>query len=319
MLFLDFESGIGELEKKLDALKETASDPQSPLRLDKEIARIEHKLYTLLEKTYTQLTPWQKVQVARHPERPRSAQYIHRLIEDFFPLAGDRCFGEDKAILGGIGRFRGTSVMVIAHAKSGDAHENAMHNFGMAHPEGYRKVLRLMDLAHRFSLPLLAFVDTPGAYPGIGAEERGQAQAIAACLEKSLTLRVPFISTVIGEGGSGGAIAMATADRICMLEHAVYAVISPEGCSSILWHTKDKREEAAKSQKITAKDLKTLGIVDDIISEPPGGAHRSPLSVIDTAGDHIERHLKELQHHSGPNFDQSKDRRKKFLAMTRDM
>ncbi|MGB1230330.1 MAG: acetyl-CoA carboxylase carboxyltransferase subunit alpha, partial [Holosporaceae bacterium] len=226
--------------------------------------------------------------------RPHTSDYISQLIEDFVPLSGDRMFGEDGAIIGGLGRFRGTSVMVLGHEKGKDTEERVKRNFGMPRPEGYRKAKRLMDLAQRFQLPLITFVDTAGAHPGVDAEERGQSEAIAACIEKSLTLDVPIVSVIIGEGGSGGAIALATANSVMMLAYSIYSVISPEGCASILWRTRDKAEDAAKALKITAKDLKGLGVIDEIIAEPPGAAHRNKKQVIDTAGDAIEKELKKL-------------------------
>lgn len=253
--------------------------------------------------------------LARHPDRPKMRDYLERLVEDFLPLSGDRLFGEDQAILGGLGRFRNMSVLIMGHSKGRTLEENQQSRFGMPYPEGYRKAYRLMDLAHRFKLPILSFIDTPGAYPGIEAEERGQASAIAACLEKSFELEVPIIAVVIGEGGSGGAIAIGVANKILMLENTIYSVISPEGCASILWKTKDKREEAAMSQKLLAKDLLKLQVIDEVIPEPLGGAHRNRIAVIDMVGDALERHLHSLQDKIGSAL--KKDRCDKFVHMTR--
>lgn len=287
-----FEKPLVDLEQKIQDLKCAAT--QGDLDIVKEVARLEKKAEQILCQLYRKLSPWEIVQVARCVERPHTSDYISQLIEDFVPLAGDRMFGEDGAIIGGLGRFRGTSVMVLGHEKGKDTEERVKRNFGMPRPEGYRKAKRLMDLAQRFQLPLITFVDTAGAHPGVDAEERGQSEAIASCIEKSLTLDVPIVSVIIGEGGSGGAIALATANSVMMLAYSIYSVISPEGCASILWRTREKAEDAAKALKITAKDLKGLGVIDEIIAEPPGAAHRNKKQVIDTAGDAIDKELKKL-------------------------
>ena len=283
--------------------------------IDAEVAKLETKVEKLLRDTYAKLTPWQKTQVARHPARPHFKDIVGQLIDDFMPLAGDRNFGEDAAIIGGIGRFRGRSVVVMGHEKGSDTTSRLKHNFGMAKPEGYRKAVRLMDLADRFGLPILSLVDTPGAFPGIQAEERGQAEAIARATERSLSLSVPFVATIVGEGGSGGAIALATANRIMMLEHAVYAVISPEGCASILWRTADKAADAAEAMKMTAADLKRLGVVDRIVEEPMGGAHRAPKEAVTRLGNAIATELASLDGQSPDAL--RAGRRAKFLEMGR--
>lgn len=306
---LSFESPIHDLESKIRELRHLSST--NDLDIVKEIGRLEKKLTKLLQDTYEKLTPWQKVQVARHQERPRLSTYIKNLIEDFVPLKGDRCFGEDPALTAGMGTFRGRSVMVLGHEKGHDTESRIHHNFGMPRPEGYRKAVRAMELADRFALPLLCFVDTAGAHPGIEAEERGQAEAIASSIESMLKVSVPVLSVITGEGGSGGAIALAAANRVLMLQHAVYSVISPEGCASILWRLPEKKEEAASAQKLTAQDLLPLGVIDEIIPEPLGGAHRSPLSAIKAVGDALEKHLGLLQ--GQKNL--AKDRQEKFLAM----
>ncbi len=310
---LDFEKPIAELESKLAELSHMSSS--ADIDIVSEIQRLQSKTTQLLQKTYKKLTPWQKVQVARHPERPHTSDYIARLITDFTPLAGDRNFAEDAAIVGGLGRFRGSPVMIIGHEKGKDTELRIKHNFGMPRPEGYRKAARLMQLADKFNLPILTFVDTAGAHPGIDAEERGQSEAIARCLEVSSSLTVPILSTIIGEGGSGGAIALAFANTIFMLEHSVYSIISPEGCASILWRTRDKKEEAALAQKMTAQDLKTFGIIDDIIPEPLGGAQRDPQIVIEAVGNALERALQPLRALDGNVL--RTQRRSKFLAMGR--
>jgi acetyl-CoA carboxylase carboxyl transferase subunit alpha len=310
---LDFEKPIAELEGKLDELRHLSSS--TDMNITKEVKRLETKAERMLHETYSSLTPWQKVQVARHPQRPHTLDYIERLIDDFVPLAGDRTFAEDKAIIGGLGKFRGQAVMVIGHEKGNDTESRLEHNFGMARPEGYRKVARLMQLANRFKLPIITLVDTAGAHPGIDGEERGQSEALARSIEVMCNLEVPVISVIIGEGMSGGAIAMTVANAVLMLEHSIYAVISPEGCASILWRTRDQKEVAAKAQKLTAQDLKGLGIIDDIIDEPLGGAHRSPLATIDTVGDHLESALKPLARMSGEAL--KSGRREKFYKMGR--
>ncbi len=310
---LDFEKPIGELESKLSELRHMASTGE--MNITPEVQRLQNKTNKLLEKTYKSLTPWQKVQVARHPERPHTTNYIDNLITDFTPLAGDRTFGEDTAIVGGLGKFREHSVVVMGHEKGRDTDLRIKHNFGMPRPEGYRKVARLMQLANRFNLPILTFVDTAGAHPGIDAEERGQSEALARCLEVSATVKVPILTTIIGEGGSGGAIALAFANVVMMLEHSIYSVISPEGCASILWRTRDKKEEAAIAQKLTAQDLKKFGIIDEIIPEPLGGAQRNPLAIVDAVGNALEKALKPFLSLDGKTI--CSRRRAKFLAMGR--
>lgn len=310
---LDFEKSIAELESKLAELRHMSSIGE--MNIATEVKRLQDKTEKLLRKTYDNLTPWQKVQVARHPERPHSKNYIDALITDFTPLAGDRTYGEDAAIIGGLGRFRGIPVMIMGHEKGRDTELRIKHNFGMPRPEGYRKAARLMQLADHFKLPIITFVDTAGAHPGLDAEERGQSEALARCLEVSAAVKVPILTTIIGEGGSGGAIALAFANMVFMLEHSIYSVISPEGCASILWRTRDKKEEAAEAQKLTAQDLKKLGIIDEIIPEPLGGAQRSPLSVIQAVGDVLEKALKPLLSLDGKTVRER--RRAKFLAMGR--
>lgn len=307
---LDFEKPIADLESRLRELQHLSSD--GSLNIASEVSKLETKVQKLLAQSYAKLTPWQKVQVARHPERPHLCHYLEALIQDFMPLAGDRLFGEDLALIAGVGTFRGRSVMVMGHEKGSDTEERVRHNFGMPRPEGYRKAHRLMDLADRFNLPILTFVDTAGAHPGLEAEERGQSEAIARCIETLLQVKVPVLSVITGEGGSGGAIAIAVANEIFMLEHSVYSVISPEGCASILWRTSDKKEEAAAAQKLTAQDLKKMGIIDTIIPEPLGGAHRSPASAIKAVGDALEKSLKAYP--VGVQGCQKK-RREKFLSM----
>lgn len=310
---LDFEKPIAELEIKLDELRHLSS--MGEVNIASEVKRLEEKVDKLLKKSYQNLTPWQKVLVARHPERPHTSDYIKTLITDFTPLAGDRNFAEDAAIIGGLGRFRGQSVVIMGHEKGKDTECRIKHNFGMPRPEGYRKAVRLMQLADRFNLPILTLIDTAGAHPAIEAEERGQSEAIARSLEVCGSVQVPIVSTVIGEGGSGGAVALAFANVIIMLEHSIYSVISPEGCASILWRTRDKKEEAAAAQKLTAQDLKQLGVIDSIISEPLGGAQRNPQETIHAVGNEIEKSLKSLL-----LLDRKKireQRRTKFLAMGR--
>ncbi len=307
---LDFEKPISELEGKVKELQHLAKG--SDIDLGDEIDRLEERADKLLRQTYAKLSPWQKTQVARHPERPHFRHYIEALFEDFTPLAGDRTFGDDKAILGGPARFRGRSVVVIGHEKGDDTEGRVRHNFGMANPEGYRKAVRLMQLAERFKLPVITLIDTPGAYPGLGAEERGQAEAIARSIEACLQLTVP-VGVVIGEGGSGGAIALATADHVLMLEHAVYSVISPEGCAAILWRNGEEAPAAAEAMRLTAQDLQGFGVVDRIIEEPVGGAHRTPDDAIAAVGDAIDNALTPLLALSGPEI--RRHRRQKFLEM----
>jgi len=309
---LDFEKPIVELEGKVRELRQLMEN-NAELDLADEIERLEQRAARLLAQTYARLTPWQKTQVARHPDRPHTGDYVAALIEDFTPLAGDRLYGEDPAMIGGLGRFRGRSVVVLGQEKGRETEDRVRHNFGMARPEGYRKAQRLMRLAERFGLPVLTFVDTPGAHPGVGAEERGQAEAIARTIETCLDLRVPVVATVVGEGGSGGAIAIATADRVLMLEHAVYSVISPEGCAAILWRDAEKAPEAAGALRLTAQDLHGFGLVDEIVEEPLGGAHRAPQTTIARVGDAIARHLEELTEIPGEELRAA--RRRRFLAM----
>src|SRR6185436_13491997 len=276
--YLEFEKPIAELETRVSELRDTAQSGE--LDLDAEIGKLEAKSNKLLRDTYARLTPWQKAQVARHPDRPHFKDYVAGLAEDFLPLSGDRAFADDPAIIGGFARIDGRKVMLIGHEKGDDTASRLKHNFGMAKPEGYRKAIRLMRLADRFGIPVVSLVDTPGAFPGVQAEERGQAEAIARSTEQCLALKVPMIAVIVGEGGSGGAVAIASANRVLMFEHAVYSVISPEGCASILWRTADKAPEAAEAMKITAADLHALGVVDRIIEEPLGGAHREPQAAI---------------------------------------
>jgi acetyl-CoA carboxylase carboxyl transferase subunit alpha len=280
--YLDFEKPVAALNEQIDALRK-AADSQSPddvINVDSEIERLDAKAAQQLADIYTRLTPWQKTQVARHPDRPRFTRIAADMFDDYMPLAGDRAFGDDQAILGGLARLGGQHMVVIGHEKGHDTASRIRHNFGMGKPEGYRKAIRLMDLADRFGLPVVSLVDTSGAFPGIEAEERGQAEAIARSTERCLSLGVPMVAVVVGEGGSGGAIAIAAADRVLMLEHAVYAVISPEGCASILWRTADKAADAAAAMRVTAQDLKALGVIDRIVPEPVGGAHRDPVAMI---------------------------------------
>lgn len=309
--FLDFEKPLAELDARLTELRETAA--AGSLNIDAEIEKLQAKSERMLRETYGKLTPWQKTQVARHPERPHFKDYVAGLIEDFMPLAGDRGFGEDQAIVGGLGRLDGRRIMLIGHEKGDDTASRLRHNFGMAKPEGYRKAIRLMRLADRFGLPVVTLVDTPGAFPGVQAEERGQAEAIARSTEACLALSVPIVAAVVGEGGSGGAIALAAANRVLMLEHSVYAVISPEGCASILWRTADKAPEAAEAMRVTAGDLKQLGVVDRIVPEPLGGAHRKPVEAIAALGDAIKEELAGLSALTPEQI--LAERRAKFLAI----
>src|SRR5262252_6057415 len=284
--YLDFEKPVAELEAKVEELR-ALQETGNAVAVGEEILRLEAKATAALEELYAGLTPWQKTQVARHPERPHCLDYVAALIADFVPLAGDRKFGDDDAIVGGFGRFRGESICVIGHEKGSSTESRLKHNFGMARPEGYRKAERLMTMADRFGIPVLSLVDTAGAYPGIGAEERGQAEAIARSTDACLELGVPNVAVIIGEGGSGGAIAIATANRVLMLEHAIYSVISPEGAASILWHDSSRAQDAATNMKITAGDLMQFGVIDEIVQEPSGGAHRDPAAAIATTGDAI--------------------------------
>ena len=312
--YLDFEKPIAELESKVAELKALAAEQRS-VSIEEELAKLEAKAREALEETYAELTPWQKTQVARHPDRPHFRHYIDGLVQDFTPLSGDRSFAEDQAILGGIGRLSGRSVMVLGHEKGSDTEGRIRHNFGMARPEGYRKAVRLMDMADRFSLPVVSLVDTAGAYPGIGAEERGQAEAIARSTDCCLSLGVPIISVIIGEGGSGGAVAIATANRIYMLEHAIYTVASPEAAASILWRDSTRAQDAATNMKITAQDLLKLGVVDGIIPEPVGGAHRDGVEVVRATGDVIVKALADYDNMSPSEI--RRERREKFLSIGR--
>jgi acetyl-CoA carboxylase carboxyl transferase subunit alpha len=291
--YLDFEKPVAELEAKVEELR-ALQETGNALAIGDEITRLEAKAASALEDLYAGLTPWQKTQVARHPQRPHCLDYVAALITDFAPLAGDRKFGEDDAIVGGFGRFNGESICVIGHEKGSTTEGRIRHNFGMARPEGYRKAVRLMEMADRFDIPVLALVDTAGAYPGIEAEERGQAEAIARSTEACLALGVPNVAVILGEGGSGGAIAIAAANRVLMLEHAVYSVISPEGAASILWRDTAKAQEAATNMKITADDLMRFGVIDEIIREPKGGAHRDPRATIRTVGEAVKAALQSL-------------------------
>jgi acetyl-CoA carboxylase carboxyl transferase subunit alpha len=314
--YLDFEKPVAELEAKIEELRALQASGDA-VAIGEEIERLEGRAAQALKTLYTGLTPWQKTQVARHPQRPHAQEYINALITDFTPVAGDRKFGEDEAIVGGFGRFRGESLCVIGHEKGSTTESRIRHNFGMARPEGYRKAARLMELADRFAIPVLSLVDTAGAYPGIGAEERGQAEAIARSTEACLQLGVPNVAVIVGEGGSGGAIAIATANRVLMLEHAIYSVISPEGAASILWRDTTKAEDAATSMKITAQDLIKFGIIDGIVTEPAGGAHRDPAAAIAATGEAIAEALKQLGNMDGAAIRQH--RREKFLNMGRTL
>ncbi len=311
--FLDFEKPIADLEARIHDLRELDGEQDGGANIEEEVAKLQDKADQLLRETYENLTPWQKVQVARHPNRPQFGDYVAGLIDDFTPLAGDRAYSDDKAITGGIGRFRGRSVMVMGHEKGSDMESRVHHNFGMARPEGYRKAARLMRLAERFNLPIITLVDTQGAYPGVGAEERGQAEAIARSTETCLDVRVPLVACVVGEGGSGGAVALATGNAVIMLEHAVYSVISPEGCASILWRSAERAQDAAVAMKVTAQDLTGLKVVDQVVEESVGGAHRNSTSTIVALGDAIEQALKGLEGKDGGTLRQH--RRDKFLAM----
>lgn len=314
---LDFEKPISELEARLAELRANLADndPEDQLGMEEEIQRLEAKVGKFLENTYAKLSPWQECQVARHPDRPHATDYIGGLIDDFTPLYGDRLYSEDSALLAGLGRFRGRAVMVFGQEKGGDMQDRLKHNFGMVRPEGYRKAQRLMEMADRFGLPVLSFVDTPGAYPGVGAEERGQAEAIARTIEKSLRIEVPVVAVVIGEGGSGGAIALATANRVLMLEHSVYSVISPEGCASILWRSSERLKEAAEALRLTAGDLHRLRVVDEVIKEPLGGAHRDVEGAISGVGEAVARSLDSLM--ASGNGSYREERRERFLSYGR--
>ena len=316
MHYLEFERPIAELEGKIVELRKLAEEDPS-MDIDAEVAKLQSRAGTLVADTYARLSSWQKVQVARHPERPHFLDYARRLFEDFTPLAGDRSFGEDQAVVAGLARFRGRPVAFIGQEKGNDTQSRLKHNFGMAMPEGYRKAVRIFGLADQFGLPVLTFCDTSGAYPGVSAEERGQAEAIARSIQAGLSVRAPFIATIIGEGMSGGAIAIAAASRVYMLEHSIYSVISPEGCASILWRNADKAQEAAQALRITAQDLHQLRVIDTIVPEPVGGAHRAPVQAIEAVADQIAQGLKEMEGVSGEDL--LRQRRAKFLAMGRNL
>jgi len=314
--YLDFEKPVAEIEAKVEELRALAETGDTG-GIAEEIARLEGRASAALKELYADLNPWQKTQVARHPQRPHCLDYVAQLVASFVPFAGDRKFGDDDAIVGGFGRFRGESVCVIGHEKGSSTESRLKHNFGMARPEGYRKAIRLMEMADRFDIPVIALVDTAGAYPGIDAEERGQAEAIARSTDACLNLGVPNVAVILGEGGSGGAIAIATANRVLMLEHAIYSVISPEGAASILWRDTSKAQDAATNMRITAEDLARFGVIDAIVTEPVGGAHRDPAAAIAAAGDAIAAALGELA-----GLDREtvrRQRRDKFLAIGRTM
>ena len=310
--FLDFEKPVAELQARIGELRETA-DANNSLDIDGEVKRLQQRADKLLRETYAKLTPWQKAQVARHQERPHLKDYIAGFVGDFMPLAGDRAFSDDQAIIGGLGRIGGRRVMLIGHEKGDDTASRIRHNFGMAKPEGYRKAIRLMQLAERFGLPVVTLVDTAGAFPGVQAEERGQAEAIARSTAQCLALTVPVVAAIVGEGGSGGAVALAAANRVLMFEHAIYSVISPEGASSILWRTPDRAADAADAMKITAADLKRLGVADRIVAEPVGGAHRDPAAAIATLAIAIGEELDLLARESPAAI--VAQRREKFLRI----
>ena len=316
MHYLEFERPIADLEGKIVELKKLAEDDPT-MEIESEVERLQSRAGTLVADTYARLTPWQKVQVARHPGRPHFLDYARQILEDFTPLAGDRLFAEDQAVVAGLARFRGRPIAFIGQEKGNDTQSRIKHNFGSAMPDGYRKAVRIFELAGRYDLPVLSFADTAGAYPGVSAEERGQAEAIARSIEAGLSVKTPFIATIIGEGMSGGAIAIAAASRVYMLEHSIYSVISPEGCASILWRSADKAQEAATALKITAQDLLQLKVIDGIVPEPVGGAHRAPVEAIEAVADQIETGLKEMDGLSGDEI--LRQRRAKFLAMGRSL
>ncbi|WP_182481868.1 acetyl-CoA carboxylase carboxyltransferase subunit alpha [Henriciella algicola] len=313
--YLDFEKPIAELETKIAELEAVSQQGEGPSISD-ELKKLKDKAAKQLKDTYSSLTPWRKTQVARHPERPHFSDYIEQLFEDFQELAGDRVFGNDEAVIGGLATFRGQSVVVMGHEKGRNTESRLRHNFGMAHPEGYRKAVRLMDLADKFNLPVLSFVDTAGAFPGKAGEERGQAEAIARSTERCLTLTVPMVSLIIGEGGSGGAIAIAAANRVLMMEHSIYSVISPEGCASILYRDSAKARDAAEAMKITSEDLLKLKVIDDVVKEPIGGAHRDPQRAVSQAGKAIEKALSQLEGLSPAEL--KRQRRERFYAIGRE-
>jgi acetyl-CoA carboxylase carboxyl transferase subunit alpha len=314
--YLDFEKPVAELEAKVEELRAMQAAGNAA-DIAEDIGRLEAKAAQALKELYAELTPWQKTQVARHPQRPHCLDYVNALVAEFTSLAGDRKFGEDAAIVGGFGRFRGESICVIGHEKGSTTESRIKHNFGMARPEGYRKAVRLMELADRFDIPVLALVDTAGAYPGVDAEERGQAEAIARSTEACLALGVPNVAVILGEGGSGGAVAIATANRVLMLEHAIYSVISPEGAASILWRDTGKAQDAATSMKITASDLTGFGIIDAVVPEPVGGAHRDPAAAIAATGEAIAGALADLRGLDRETL--RRQRRDKFLAIGRGL
>ncbi len=313
MHVLDFEKPIAEIEGKIEELRRLTDT--GDVNVADEVGRLQVKVDRLLRSTYAKLTPWQKTQVARHPDRPHALDYINALIEDFTPLAGDRCFGEDQAIVGGLGRFRGSSVVILGNEQGNDTQSRLARNFGMAKPEGYRKAKRLMEMANHFGIPVITLVDTKGAYPGVDAEARGQAEAIARSIEAALNLRVPMVTAIIGEGGSGGAIALAAGNTVLMLEHAIYSVISPEGCASILWRSSDAAKDAATALKLTAQDLLALKVIDQIVPEPLGGAHRNREQTIRTLSMALDAALGELTPNEGGVL--RAKRREKFLDMGR--
>jgi acetyl-CoA carboxylase carboxyl transferase subunit alpha len=314
--YLDFEKPVAELETKVDELRALAENGEA-VSIGEELSKLQAKAAKALADLYAGLTPWQKIQVARHPQRPHFSDYVQQLIDEFTPLAGDRLFGEDAAIVGGFGRFRGEPICVIGQEKGSDTASRLHHNFGMARPEGYRKAVRLMELADRFGLPVVSLVDTAGAFPGIDAEERGQAEAIARSTDVSLSLGVPNVAVVVGEGGSGGAIAIAAANKVLMLEHSVYTVASPEASALILWRDSAKAQEAATSMKITAQDLLKFGIIDLIVTEPPGGAHRDPEAAIGAVGEALAKELADLANFSREQLRNA--RAEKFMAMGRKL
>jgi len=310
--YLEFEKPLAEIEGKAEELRAMARD-NPEMDVEKEAAALDKKAAALLTSLYADLTPWRKCQVARHPERPHCQDYINAIFTEYTPLAGDRNFADDHAVMGGIARLDGKPVMVIGHEKGNDTKSRIERNFGMARPEGYRKAIRLMDLADRFGMPVITLVDTPGAYPGKGAEERGQSEAIARATQKCLDLKVPLISVIIGEGGSGGAVAFATANKVVMLQHAIYSVISPEGCASILWKDAEKMREAAEALRLTSKDLKEIGVCDHIIQEPAGGAHRAPSAAIQSVKDTLITLVGELSDRKAEDI--RADRRAKYLKL----
>ena len=313
-VYLEFEKPIAEMEGKIAELRAISKDDPE-VNILNEVTRLEEKVASQLEKTYKSLDPWQKTLVARHPARPHFVDYIDHLVEDFTPLSGDRLYSDDQAIIAGLGRWQGRRVAIMGHEKGANTQARLKHNFGMARPEGYRKAIRVMELAERFNIPVVTLVDTSGAYPGIGAEERGQSEAIARCTEKCLQIGVPFVSVIVGEGGSGGALALATDNRILMLEHSIYSVASPEACASILWRSREKAKEAAEALKVTADSLNDLGVIDRILKEPVGGAHRERDLIINQVGDAVIEELDDLSQLSSDEL--RRDRRQKFLDMGR--